>query len=253
MRSLPNPFTVGTMTRKLRASWLAVALLGMGALSACSTDSDSHDAGSSAASTVTTTAQTSAQASGSDGSAPSTSGSDGSAPSTVNNAKDSSVTDSPVSAPPTPTNAGISPLGTADPAAKTQHPQPSTSLVVKNVRLGSHNGFDRVVFDLEGEGEPGWWIDYAETPTHQASGKAVNYHGSVALNVNIDGTTFVGEDPIAKTYPGTGNVTEVIGVGLFEGRTQYIIGLKSGRTPYSVQTLENPKRLVIDILQSQGN
>lgn len=244
VRSLPNPFTVVVMKQKLRASWLAVALLSMGALTACSTDSDSQAAGASDTATVTTT-QTVTQAPGSEG---------GAAASTVNNAENNDSTDtSPVSAPPTPTNAGISPLGTADPAMKTQHPEPATSLVVKNVRLGSHNGFDRVVFDLEGEGEPGWWIDYAETPTHQASGKAINYHGSMALNVNIDGTTFVGDDPVAKTYPGTGNVTEVIGVGLFEGRTQYIIGLKAGRTPYSVQTLENPKRLVIDILQSQGH
>ncbi|WP_237559163.1 AMIN domain-containing protein [Corynebacterium renale] len=42
-------------------------------------------------------------------------------------------------------------------------------------------------------------------------------------------------------------VTEVVEAGTFEARTQYVIGLKS-EAPYSVQVLQDPTRLVIDIV-----
>ncbi len=135
---------------------------------------------------------------------------------------------------------------------KTLRPEAPSQLMVTDVRTGSHAGFDRVVFDLTGEGNPGWFMDYTDTPAQQGSGNTIKYDGSTTINVNIDGTVYpfdLGmEDPQIGTVQGTGNlVTEVISAGTFEGRSQFVVGL-DGQHPYSVTVLQNPHRLVIDVL-----
>lgn len=148
--------------------------------------------------------------------------------------------------------AGIDPFDHADREMKTLRPPEPSQLMVTDVRIGSHAGFDRVVFDLIGEGEPGWFIDYTDAPSQQGSGRGVTFTGDIALNVNIDGTVYpfeLGEeDPELGTIPGSGNVTEVYSLGTFEGRSQFVIGLNTP-VPYSVQVLDNPQRLVIDLVQ----
>ncbi|MBI8989468.1 AMIN-like domain-containing (lipo)protein [Corynebacterium meridianum] len=151
-------------------------------------------------------------------------------------------------------DAGLTPLGDADTTMKTLRPEPSSQLVVTGVRLGTHAGFDRVVFDLTGEGSPGWFIDYNDRPVQQGSGFPIEFPGDSAIEVNIDGTTYpftLGiEPPQIGTTMGPGPIVAgVTSSGSFEGRTQFVIGVNGGRHPYSVQTLENPSRLVIDILQ----
>lgn len=152
----------------------------------------------------------------------------------------------------TSADAGVTPLGNADTAMKTLRPEAPAQLLVTDVRVASHEGFDRIVFDLTGEGTPGWFVDYTENPSQQGSGHPIDYDGAVALNVNIDGVTYPFElnmeDPGLGTVPGAGNVTEVISAGTFEGRAQFVVGLRD-RLPYSVQVLENPSRVVIDVLQ----
>lgn len=147
---------------------------------------------------------------------------------------------------------GPTALGKADVAMKTLRPEAPSRLMVTDVRIGSHNGFDRVVFDLTGEGEPGWFIDYTVNPTQQGSGNAVKFSGDTALNVNIDGTVYpfdLGlEDPGIGAVDGFGGiVSQVVSAGTFEGRSQFVIGL-NGKHPYSVTVLQDPHRLVVDVL-----
>lgn len=153
----------------------------------------------------------------------------------------------------TPADAGLRPLGEANSSMKTFRPDEPSRLVVTDVRAGSHSGFDRVVFDLEGEGEPGWFIDLTKSAAQQGSGTPITFTGTSALNVNIDGTIYPFEAgrelPNLSTSEGAGNITEVISAGTFEGRSQFIVGLNNA-VPYSVQVLDNPKRLVIDLVQS---
>jgi len=60
---------------------------------------------------------------------------------------------------------------------------------VTDVRLASHDGFDRVVFELESDGgTPGWFIGYDE-PTAQGSGNEVEVAGDASLTVLIDPVT----------------------------------------------------------------
>lgn len=147
---------------------------------------------------------------------------------------------------------GPTALGEADVAMKTLRPEAPAQLMVTGVRIGSHNGFDRVVFDLTGEGSPGWFIDYTSNPTQQGSGNTINFTGDTALNVNIDGTVYpfdLGlEDPEIGTVDGSGSiVTQVVSAGTFEGRSQFVIGL-NGKHPYSITELQDPHRLVVDVL-----
>jgi len=141
-------------------------------------------------------------------------------------------------------------VGDANVAQKTARPDAPAMLMVESVRIAGHDGFDRIVFDLAGDGAPGWFIDYTSAPKQQGSGNPVEYEGPVALDVNIDGTTYpfeLGrEDPNIGTVAGSGNITEVISSGTFEGRSQFVVGLKE-KLPYSVEVLHDPHRLVIDV------
>lgn len=145
------------------------------------------------------------------------------------------------------------PLGTADPAPKTQRPSVPSRLAVVGVRVGAHEGFDRVVVDLEGDGDPGWFVDYTSTPMQETVGQPLQVAGNSFLNINVDGTVYpfeLGKDNnVPVTMAGdTGNVIDVISAGTYEGRSQVVVGLRS-ELPYSVQVLENPKRVVVDIVQ----
>lgn len=149
-------------------------------------------------------------------------------------------------------NAGMRALGNANTNLKTQRPGTPAQLVVTSVRVGSHEGFERVVFEFKGSGEPGWFIDYSDSPTQQGSGNPVEFAGDTALNINIDGTTYpfeLGiEDPQLETIPGSGSaITEVRSIGTFEGRSQFVVGINGPAKPYSAQALSNPTRLVVDI------
>ncbi|WP_066529738.1 AMIN-like domain-containing (lipo)protein [Corynebacterium bouchesdurhonense] len=148
----------------------------------------------------------------------------------------------------------LRPLGTADAAAKTQRPSEPAQLAVAGVRVGNHEGFDRVVLDLVGDGEPGWFVDYTPTPMRATVGKALPVSGNAFLSINVDGTVYPFELGLDSEVPvesagNTGNIVDVVHGGTHEGRSQVVVGLRS-ETPYSVQVLQDPKRLVVDILQA---
>lgn len=149
-------------------------------------------------------------------------------------------------------DAGLKPLGEASIERKIRQPQTSESLV-RSVRVGHHDGFDRIVFELVGAEQPGWSIDYSENPTAQGSGHSLDYEGKVALMVNIDGMAYpfqLGmEDFVLESVKGAGKITGVQSVGMFEGRSQFLVGLNA-KHPYSVQLLQQPTRVVVDILDA---
>lgn len=153
-----------------------------------------------------------------------------------------------------PSTSALQPLGTADPSPKTQRPSEPALLAVAGVRIGNHQGFDRVVVDLEGDGDPGWFVDYTSTPMQGTIGRALAVSGNAFLNINIDGTIPPSQLGIDTAMPverngATGNIVDVVNGGTYEGRSQVVVGLRS-EAPYSVQVLEDPKRLVIDIVQN---
>ncbi|GAB3085506.1 hypothetical protein GCM10027157_18040 [Corynebacterium aquatimens] len=128
---------------------------------------------------------------------------------------------------------------------------PLAQLRTTDIRVGSHAGYDRVVFEFEGTGTPEFHAGYTDQPLQQASGYPVEVPGSAALELMIHGTSLdMSMDAkygMKKDWGLTsGSITSVVGGGTFEADGQYFIGVDSTR-PYKVMVLENPTRLVVDI------
>lgn len=146
-------------------------------------------------------------------------------------------------------------MSSTGPENKTAPPSGAAQLVPIAMRVGSHAGYDRVVIELQGEGTPGWSVDYTDHPAQQASGTAVDYIGDNALMVTIQGVLLPFEmgitDPDLSPVTGDGPVVkQVQSLGSFEGSAQFVIGVAGDKPPYSVEVLDNPKRLVIDVRHS---
>lgn len=142
-------------------------------------------------------------------------------------------------------------LGTASFDEQHHLPPRLGQLTPTEVRVGEHDGFTRVVIDLEGDGEPGWFTAYTDDPRQQASGLPVDVNGGAFLNLGIEGTPFPDNPQLEEKHmmpgvtPGVGIVSEVVYTTSFEAQTQLIIGVQK-KTPYSVTFLDEPKRLVLD-------
>lgn len=152
-----------------------------------------------------------------------------------------------------PSHAGLAPLGEASLEPHTHNPADMGMLVVTSVRAASHDGFDRIVFETTGSGAPGWIADYTDSPRQQASGDPIEVPGDTALEIMITGTAYpfelgVDNPNIGRVEMNTELVSDIVDGGTFEAQSQFIIGIKGERRPYSVQVLENPTRVVIDIL-----
>ena len=148
--------------------------------------------------------------------------------------------------------------GNAPPFTATADPDSAEasagSLVgVTDVRLGRHDGFDRVVFEVGGEGTPGWDVRYVDAPASQGSGAAVPVAGEAVLQVTVTGTGYpmdtgveewAGPDPLRGTD--TEVVTEVVWDGTFEGSSVAFVGT-TARAPFRVYLLEEPARVVLEV------
>ena len=91
-------------------------------------------------------------------------------------------------------------MGTASLEDQQHMPEGLGSLIPTGVRVGAHDGFTRVVIDLEGEGEPGWFTTYTDSPAHQASGKPVEVQGNTFLNLGIEGTPWPSTPELKKVH-----------------------------------------------------
>jgi hypothetical protein len=124
---------------------------------------------------------------------------------------------------------------------------------VRNIRIGGHDGFDRVVFEVGGTGTPGWDVRYVEQASSQGSGAPIDVAGDAILQVTLTGVgypydtgvdEYAGPDPLAAS--GTEAVTEVAFDGTFEGTTVAFVGT-SGQRPFRVYSLQDPARVVLEV------
>lgn len=150
------------------------------------------------------------------------------------------------------TTTDASPIGEADMDVKTTRAGGEWDLVVTDIRVGHHQGFDRIVFDFSGTGTPGYYITYTDSPTQQASGYPLVPAGDSYIDIAIDGTTYpfeVDKQPGSQaTTPDLPVVKEVADGGTFEGRSQYVVGIGGPKKPFAVGMLDNPTRLVVDVI-----
>lgn len=128
-------------------------------------------------------------------------------------------------------------------------------LGVIGVRTAQHRDYDRVVFDMGGTGDLGWYADYTTNPRYEGSGDPVMLEGTVFLQVFIRGVGMpfdtglspFGDDTTRVPGTGTEAIAEIAPGGVVEGEQQALIGLTGVRQPFRVFALADPVRLVVDV------
>lgn len=125
-------------------------------------------------------------------------------------------------------------------------------LTVTEIRVGEHEGKDRVVFELGGTGTPSYMVDYVDSPAQQGSGHPLDVTGDSFLQVMLGGQALpTGERtevPVgAVSADEVSNVTRVAFGGQFEGQAQAVVGLDGTDRAFTVFTLQDPTRVVVDI------
>lgn len=125
------------------------------------------------------------------------------------------------------------------------------------MRVGTHDCYDRWVFEFDGDGDmPGWAVTPHDSNTFlgDPSGEDIEpLAGSASLEVMFaawpDGTPIGGDELEGDTEivtDGFPAIQEARIISGFEGMTQVGIGLDKSR-PYTVTWMEDPGRLVIDV------
>jgi hypothetical protein len=173
---------------------------------------------------------------------------------------------------PTPAAASAAASGppTSTPPIQTTEPVPSDDLEaftcntpivedgtvglanIVDVRVGTHDGYDRVVFEFE-QGTPELTLDRAEPPfTEDGSGLPVEVDGDSFLGLVMRGgskqtdagtSSYDGSTDFAPGFPA---LVHLIEAGDFERQSTWYLGL-AGESCVRVLLLDGPPRLVIDI------
>jgi len=136
---------------------------------------------------------------------------------------------------------------TTDP--QTAEPSGDWDLQLVDVRLGDHDGFDRVVLELSGTATPGWSVSWGDEAVAEGSGEVVPLDGDHVLTISASGTAMPepGSFEVPARLGPAGAVAEVQVTGWFEGYTQVFAGVDGDERPFRVFTLTDPPRLVVDI------
>lgn len=166
-----------------------------------------------------------------------------------------------------PTASPSASAGTEDPDADAAAPEfgatgdaeasAGAALTVTGLRIGTHEGFDRVVVDLGGTGTPGWFVQRTDRAVEDPTGDVVDLGGDGVLALYVTGLgypfeTGVTELPVGTRTPGGTVVTGAEFTGTFEGQTQIFLGLVDPQAPFRVFLLENPTRIVVDVQRSMA-
>ena len=123
--------------------------------------------------------------------------------------------------------------------------------VLKDVRTGPQEGFDRAVFEFEAAPLPGYQIHFADRPVHCGSGMPADVAGTAWLEVRLNpaqahndqGGTTVGT---LERKVGLQSLKELQETCDFEADVTWVLGLDKHR-PYRVLELADPPRLVVDV------
>ena len=144
----------------------------------------------------------------------------------------------------------------ADTEVDTADASADARLTVTDLRVGHHEGFDRVVLELGGAGTPGWRVEYVDAAVEDPSGRSVDLAGTRVLQVVVTGTAYPFETGLEEfalhqpvTAPGTTAVTEAVLLGTFEAQTQALIGIDGDPRPFRAYLLPDPARVVVDVQQ----
>ncbi|MGH2489174.1 MAG: AMIN-like domain-containing (lipo)protein [Candidatus Limnocylindria bacterium] len=126
-------------------------------------------------------------------------------------------------------------------------------LVTQDIRLGTHDGYDRIVFEYDG-GTPSLEMDAAEPPfVRDPSGLPLEVSGSVVYRITLTGATKYDQETGEQPYqgptdfePGYTQIVQFVESGDFEATHSWYLGVNSN-TCVRVFALTDPSRIVIDV------
>ncbi|HSJ45184.1 MAG TPA: peptidoglycan-binding protein [Euzebyales bacterium] len=123
---------------------------------------------------------------------------------------------------------------------------------LRKVRVGRHDGFDRIVFEFE-DGRPSYTVRYTGVATTGGAGAPIPAGGTTALQIDMGAHTVDMEAAdVPRTFdnavltPRYPTLRTVRYGGEFEGLATFAAGLRA-RTGFRVLELSNPARLAIDV------
>lgn len=159
------------------------------------------------------------------------------------------------------TTATTLPEGGLPDASEAQHTAPGDgtgTALLKTVRVGNNEGFERIVFEFAGESMPGYRIQWVDGPiTADGSGEVVEVEGDALLEIVMDPAsgvdlsapqlTIVYQGPDRIPVEGqTELITDLVRTGDFEAVLSWAAGTTE-RVPFRVLALREPTRIVIDL------
>lgn len=124
---------------------------------------------------------------------------------------------------------------------------------IVDVRTGSHDGYDRVVFEFE-QGTPELTLDRAVPPfTQDASGAPLTVEGDSFLRLTMRGGTKQ-TDAGTSSYDGPTDIdlahpalVDVVEGGDFERQSTWYLGLGGADACARLLVLDGPPRIAIDV------
>ncbi|MDH6292809.1 hypothetical protein M2275_007748 [Rhodococcus opacus] len=126
--------------------------------------------------------------------------------------------------------------------------------MVTDVRVEKHDKFDRVIYAFGGHGIATWKIEYVAEAVQYGTSDIINLPARSILQADFSGTEDTPDDTVVAYQPtspliesGADVVSTVYFTPSSSGITQSFIGVRVDRTPFTVTTLSDPPRLVIDI------
>jgi hypothetical protein len=122
--------------------------------------------------------------------------------------------------------------------------------LLQEVRAARNEGFDRVVFEFEGD-VPGYTVEYVQSIEECGSGNPMEFGGAALLSVTIqpaNAHTEAGEATVEREISpeGTAVIREVKSFCDFEALVGWGVSL-AGARPFRVFELQDPPRLVVDV------
>ncbi|MBR7744602.1 hypothetical protein KC207_15000 [Phycicoccus sp. BSK3Z-2] len=121
------------------------------------------------------------------------------------------------------------------------------------VRVGRHEGYDRVVYEFSGSGLPTYQVEWVDEPVQSGSGNTVEVPGDAYLSVRASTVEIPTDSQPQPQAPGAGRLDGTVVAsaepiwGGFEGYGETFVGVTGEERPFRVLVLEEPTRLVVDV------
>lgn len=127
--------------------------------------------------------------------------------------------------------------------------------VLKNIRTGQHDCYDRMVLDLSGNGT-GYRVSYITPPYRDEAGIAIPVSGGAVLQITVEAPSYdpatgkptynatVGQRLPNVNLAGYQTFREAKFAGSFEGQTTVVLGVRA-QLPMRVTKADN--RVIVDV------